>query len=230
MVPVQAPQPCGRAAESQAVGQEAACDNELVSGATRSPAAARCLWPTLSSEEALLEPDTEGAKRDVMLPVTRVLALGECQRLWAFPEGDRRCCPDTPWRCYMAASLAGAWLVSQGEATASEYLEQVDGEFGPSPRALPQAPGTKLTLVWRWGLVAAPGSRQGSCLRLPVWLAASLSLCRCPHNLHLPEATRGDPTWRLHHHLLHLPVQQREVCDVQGQPPAPHPGAEWWQG
>lgn len=129
MVPVQPPQPCSGAAESQAVGQKAVCDNELVSGATRSHAAAWCLWSTLSSEETLLEPNTEGAKRDVMLPVTCVLALGECQRLWGFPEDHRRC-PDTPQRCYTAASLAGAWLVSQGEATLSEYLEEVDGEFG----------------------------------------------------------------------------------------------------
>lgn len=64
-----------------------------------------------------------------MLPVTHVLAFGECQRLWGFPEGDRRC-PDTPRRCHTAASLAGAWLVAQSEATPSEYLEGVDGEVG----------------------------------------------------------------------------------------------------
>lgn len=63
-----------------------------------------------------------------MLPVTHVLAFGECQRLWGFPEGGR--CPDTPQRCYTAASLAGTWLVAQSEATPSEYLDEVDGEFG----------------------------------------------------------------------------------------------------
>lgn len=128
MVPVQPSWPCSRAAETQAVGQKVPCD-KVVSAATRSHTAASCLWPTLCSEETLLELNPEGAKRDVMLPVTRVLALGECQRLWGFPEGNRRC-PDTPQRCYTAVSLAGTWLVSQSEATPSEYLEKVDREFG----------------------------------------------------------------------------------------------------
>ncbi|XP_053814886.1 osteoclast-associated immunoglobulin-like receptor [Vidua chalybeata] len=75
VVPVQPSQPCSRAAETQAVGQKVACD-KVVSGATRSHAAAWCLWPTLCSEETVLDPNTEGAKRDVMLPVTHVLALG----------------------------------------------------------------------------------------------------------------------------------------------------------
>lgn len=117
------------AGQTQAVGQKAFCGNEVVAGATRSHTAALCFWPKPSSEEALLEPNTEGAKRDVMLPVTQVLAFGECQRLWGFLEGNRRC-PYTPQRCHTPASPAGAWLVAQSEATSSEYLEEVDGEFG----------------------------------------------------------------------------------------------------
>ncbi|KAM6378666.1 osteoclast-associated immunoglobulin-like receptor [Pluvialis apricaria] len=62
--------------EPQALGQKVACGNEGVSGPTRSHPAARCLRPTPSSEEALLEPRTEGAKRDMILPVTHVLAFG----------------------------------------------------------------------------------------------------------------------------------------------------------
>lgn len=91
VVPVQPSQPCSRATETQAVGQKVACGNEVVPGATRSHPAAQCLWPKPSSEEAVLEPSTEGAKRDGMLPLTHVLAFGECQRLWGFPEGDRMC-------------------------------------------------------------------------------------------------------------------------------------------
>lgn len=64
-----------------------------------------------------------------MLPVSHMLAFGECQRLWGLPEGDRRC-PDTPQRCHTAASLTGVWLVAQSEATPSEYLDEVDGEVG----------------------------------------------------------------------------------------------------
>ncbi|XP_064530536.1 leukocyte immunoglobulin-like receptor subfamily B member 5 isoform X3 [Pseudopipra pipra] len=51
-----------------------------------------------------------------MLPVTHVLAFGECQRLCRLPEGGRRH-PETSHRCYTASSLAGAWLVAQSKAT-----------------------------------------------------------------------------------------------------------------
>lgn len=71
-----------------------------------------------------------------MLPVSHMLAFGECQRLCGLPEGDMRR-PETPQRCYTDVSLAGAWLVAQSKATPSEYHEEVDGEFGhasgPSP-------------------------------------------------------------------------------------------------
>uniref|UniRef100_A0A672U2B0 Ig-like domain-containing protein n=1 Tax=Strigops habroptila TaxID=2489341 RepID=A0A672U2B0_STRHB len=70
------------------------------------------------------------------LPVSRVLAFGECQGLCGLSEGDVRH-PETPQRRYTAASPAGAWLVVQSKAAAGEYHEEVNGEFGhisdPSP-------------------------------------------------------------------------------------------------
>lgn len=108
----------------------------------------------------VLEPRTEGAKRDMVLPVIPVLAFGECQGLCGLSEGDARH-PDTPQRCYTAASLAGTWLLVQSEAAAGEYHEEVDGEFGHIPAPSPQHHGTKLTPAWRWGLKASPGPPRG---------------------------------------------------------------------
>ncbi|KAK4812727.1 hypothetical protein QYF61_015046 [Mycteria americana] len=65
----------------------------------------------------------------MVLPVTYVLAFGECQKLCGFPERDMRH-PELLQRCYTAVSLAGAWLVAQSKATPSEYHKEVDGEFG----------------------------------------------------------------------------------------------------
>ncbi|KAM4891451.1 osteoclast-associated immunoglobulin-like receptor isoform 2-T4 [Sylvia borin] len=75
-----------------------------------------------------------------MLPVTHVLAFGECQRLWGFPEGNRTC-PDTSQRCYTAASLAGAWLVAQSEATPSAPTISI---FQKPPGVIP--PGGSTTI------------------------------------------------------------------------------------
>ena len=99
----------------------------------------------------------------MMLPVTHMLAFGERQRLCGLPERDMRL-PEAPQGCYMAVSLASAWLVTQSKATPGEYREEAEGEFGhiserrPSPRALPQPHRMRLALVWRRGPEPAPGS------------------------------------------------------------------------
>lgn len=77
----------------------------------------------------------------MMLPVTHVLAFGECQRLCVLPERDMKL-PETPQSCKTAVSLAGAWLVAQSKATSSEYHEEVDGEFGHISGPLPISPGS----------------------------------------------------------------------------------------
>lgn len=164
-------------AETQAVGQKVACGNKGLSGPTRSHPAAQYLRPKPSSEEALLELRTEGAKRDMMLLVTHMLAFGECQRLCGLPEGDMRH-PETPQRCYMAVSLAGAWLVAHSKATSSEYHEEVGGEFGhifgpePISQVSSPAPQNKTHLCVEMGPRASsrltagqPGARNS----LSVW-------------------------------------------------------------
>lgn len=77
------------------------------------------------------------------------------------PWGDLR--PETPQKCYMAVSLAGAWVVAQSKATPGEYHEEVDREFvhipGPPPISQGFFPASQNKTQLRVEMVPGAGSR-----------------------------------------------------------------------
>ena len=109
-----------------------------------------------------------------MLPVTHVLAFGECQGL---PVGSRRDTrrPETPQRCYTAVSLAGAWLVAQSKATPSKYHEEVDGEFGHLSGPPPISQGSSPAPHNRNCVEMGPGGQPGVGDSPPGWQRLSPS-------------------------------------------------------
>lgn len=79
-----------------------------------------------------------------------------------------------------AASLAGTWLVAQSEAALSEYLEEVDGEFGhiSGPTYLPglfHSPQKKSHPCVETGPGGSPRLMAGQLLGAPC-LSGSISL------------------------------------------------------